>query len=125
MLFKPVAAISVEYIPVLWTADLVGDTIDPTGQTAGQPQLPVQFAVPVSSGDPNHPAEPALWYTATWLTAADVTVAGYVALCPVGPTGGSPAGQVQLTAGLVYDVWSKITGSTEAPAKFAGQQPVY
>lgn len=125
MPFHPIAAISVEYIPVLWTAELAGDNTDPTGQTAGQPQLPVQFAVPLSSGNPAAPAEPAVWYTATWLTAADVTVAGYVALCPVGPTVGSPAGQVQLTAGLTYDVWSKITGSTEAPAKFAGQQPVY
>ena len=123
--FKPIAAISVENIPVLWTAELAGTVQDPTGQTAGQSALPVQFAVPVSSGDVLRPAEPVTWYAASWLTGPDVNVAGYVQLCPVGPTGGSPAGLVQLTAGMVYDVWARIIASTEAPARFAGQQPVY
>jgi hypothetical protein len=116
--FEPIAAISLEEINILWTADLAGTEIDPTGGTAGQPQLPVQFAVPVSSGNFLAPAQPQTWYTATWLTGDNIR--GYVAQGLAGP-----GGAVTLAAGTSYDVWSKITGSPESPVKFAGVQAVY
>lgn len=119
MEFEPIAAASLEYIPVLWTAGLAGTDIDPTGETSGQPQLAVQFAVPLSSGNPLAPAEPAAWYTATWLTGTNIR--GYVAQ---GLTGPSPA-PVQFTAGMAYDVWSQITGNPESPRKFAGTVRAY
>jgi hypothetical protein len=117
--FDPVAAVSLEQIPVSWTTELAGTTIDPTGQTPGQPQLTVQFAFPVSSGNVLQPAEPVTWYTASWLLGQTDT--GYTALCLVGPGGG----QLTLTAGVKYDVWSKVTGNPETPAKFAGVLTVY
>jgi hypothetical protein len=117
--FPPIAAISVEEVNVSWTSMLAGTSIDPTGQTAGQSLLPVQFAFPVSSGNVLAPAEPVTWLAGTWLTGQ--TTPYYVAQCLVGP---SP-GLIQLTAGQVYDVWSKITGTPEIPAKFAGQLSVY
>jgi hypothetical protein len=121
--FEPVAAVSVEYVNILWTADLAGTGTDPTGQTPGQPELTVQFAAPVSSGDILHPAQPVTWYLAVWLTGTNIR--GYVAQAAVGPTGGSPAGVVQLTSGVKYDLWSRILGNPEAPARFAGVLPVY
>lgn len=120
-LFKPVSALSLEYIPVLWTSGLAGTACDPTGQTEGQGQLPCSFAVPQSSGNPLAPAEPATWYDGVWLTGANI--AGYVQQCPVGPAG--EGGEVQLTAGLSYDVWARITGSPESPVRFVGTQEVY
>lgn len=117
--FEPVAAISLEYINIEWASELAGTLIDPTGQTPGQPELPVQFAVPVSSGNPLAPAEPVTWYSATWLLGTITT--GFIAQGLVGPGGGA----VTLTAGQDYDVWSKISGSPESPARFAGTQAVY
>lgn len=114
--YEPIAAISVEYIPVLWTTELAGTEVDPT-------TLPVQFAVPLSSGNPLAPAQPVTWYAATWLTGPDVNVRGYVAQAIVGPT--SSGGLVQLTAGQAFDLWGKITGSPESPVRFAGVLPVY
>jgi hypothetical protein len=119
--FTPIAAISVVYIPVLWTTELAGTEIDPTGQAPSSSLLPVQFAVPVSSGNPLAPAEASVWYSAVWLTGANI--AGFVAQCLVGPT--SSGGLVQLTAGTTYDLWSRIEGTPEQPTIFAGQQAVY
>ena len=116
--FSPIAAVSLEYVNVTWTSRLAGTSIDPTGQTSGQSQLPVQMAFPVSSGNALAPAEPATWYTAAWLTGTTST--GYIAQCLVGP-----AGLVQLTAGQAYDVWSKILGSPEQPCRYAGTLKVY
>lgn len=117
--FSPVAALSLEYVNVTWESGLAGTAVDPTGQAPGQAVLPVQMAFPVSSGNPAEPAEPATWYAAAWLLGGTST--GYVAQCLVGPGGGVAV----LTAGLSYDVWSKVSGTPEVPAKFAGTQPVY
>jgi hypothetical protein len=117
--FPPIAALSLEDVNVIWTSQLAGTSIDPTGQTPGQPALVVQFAFPVSSGNALAPAEPSSWYQGSWLTGQ--TSAYYVAQCLVGPGGGV----VTLTAGQAYDVWSKILGSPEVPAKFCGQLAVY
>lgn len=118
-LFEPIAAISLEEINVTWESGLAGTSTDPTGQAPGQAALPVQMAFPVSSGNASAPAGPATWYAATWLLGGTST--GYVAQCLVGPGGGV----VTLTAGLSYDVWSKVSGTPEIPAKFAGAQEVY
>lgn len=117
--FKPIAAISLEEVNVRWASDLDGTEIDPTGQTEGQNILPVQFAFPISSGNPQYPAQPVTWYTGAWLLGG--TGKGFVAQCNVGPGGGA----VTLTTGQNYDVWCEITGSPEAPRKFAGTLPVY
>jgi hypothetical protein len=118
-LYAPISALSLAEINVLWTSDLDGTSIDPTGQTTGQAELPVQMAFPVSSRVPSAPAQPVTWYTASWLLGG--TGRGYVAQALVGPGGGV----VTLTAGQDYDVWSRITGSPESPVIFAGTQPVY
>lgn len=112
--FKPIAAISLEEINVVWTSDLDGTVVDPV---AGS--LVVQFAVPVSSGNEARPSQPVTWYTASWL--ANGTGKGYVAQGLVGPG----AGTTTLVAGQSYDVWGKILGSPEQPARFVGVQPVY
>ena len=117
--FKPISAGSLECINVTWQGGLAGTSIDPTGQTEGQTELPVQFAVPVSSGNPLAPAQPVTWYTATWLLGS--TSIGYVAQGLVGPGGGA----VTLTSGTAYDVWGKIIGAPEVPEKYAGTQEVY
>ena len=118
-LFEPIAAASLEMINVTWESGLAGTSVDPTGQAPGQAALPVQMAFPVSSGDYSAPAEPVTWYAASWLLGGTST--GYVAQCLVGPSGGVTV----LVAGMSYDVWGKILGSPEVPAKFAGAQPVY
>ena len=117
--FAPISALSLEMVNVSWTSDLDGTSIDPTGQTAGQAVLTVQFAFPVSSGNYAAPAQPTVWYAGSWLLGG--TGRGYVSQCLVGPGGGV----VTLTAGQDYDVWSEITGTPESPRKFAGVQPVY
>jgi len=117
--FAPIAAISLEEVNVTWTSELAGTSIDPTGQTANQPALPVQMAFPVSSGNPAEPAQPSVWFTASWLLGG--TSIGFVAQALVGPGGGVTT----LTAGLAVDVWSKISGAPEVPARFAGSLPVY
>lgn len=111
--FSPISAGSLENIPVLWNTRLAGNSVDPTTSV-------VQFAFPVSSGDPLHPAQPVTWYAGSWMTGT--TIEGYVALCLVGPGAG---GVVVLTAGVTYDVWSRVTGNPEIPQKFCGQQRVY
>jgi len=115
---EPVSSLSLENIPAVWTSDLDGTTIDPTGQTTGQPLLVVQFAFPVSSGNLLAPAQPVTWYTGSWLLGG--TGKGYFALCLIGPGGGV----VTLTAGT-YDAWSKITATPEVPVKFVGELTVY
>lgn len=117
--FAPISAASLEEVNVTWTSELAGTSVDPTGQTANQPALTVQMAFPVSSGNPAEPASPVTWYAASWLLGG--TSVGYVAQALVGPAGGV----VTLTAGLSYDVHSKISGSPESPVKFAGTLPVY
>lgn len=117
--FAPIAAISLEEVNVTWTSELAGTSIDPTGATAGSTLLPVQMAFPVSSGNPAAPAEPVTWLTASWLLGG--TSIGYVAQCLVGPGGGV----VTLTAGLSFDVWSRVSGTPEVPAKYAGSLPVF
>ena len=112
--FLPIAAASLQEVNVLWTSDLAGTVIDPTITP-----LVVQMAFPVSSGNIHTPNQPVTWYAATWLTGT--TIKGYVAQCLVGPGGGV----VTLTSGQSYDVWSKILGSPEIPAVFAGVQQVY
>lgn len=112
--FTPVAALSTENVNVIWTSELAGTVIDPTS-----PLLQVKMAFPVSSGLILRPAEPVTWYTAGWLTGT--TIAGFVAQCLVGPSGGV----VTLSAGVTYDVWSQILGTPENPVKFAGQLAVY
>lgn len=116
--FAPVSALSLEYVNVTWTSGLDGTTVDPTGQTAGQPQLPVYLAFPPSSGDVRSPSAPVTWYPGSWLTGG--TGYGYTAQALIGPGGGA----VTLTAGL-YDCWGKITGSPESPVKFTGVLAVY
>lgn len=118
-LFSPIAALSLECVNVLWLSDLDGTVIDPTGQATGQPELPVQMAFPQTSGNYAGPAEPSVWYTASWLLNG--TGRGFVAQALVGPGGGV----VTLTAGLTYDVWGKVTASPEVPARFVGTLPVY
>jgi len=117
--YPPISALSLAYINVTWTSDLDGTSIDPTGQTAGQPLLAVQFAFPVSSGSLLAPAQPSTWYAGSWLLGG--TGKGYVAQCLAGPGGGV----VTLSAGQSYDVWCRITGTPEQPVIFAGTQPVY
>lgn len=111
--FLPIAAISLQDVNVLWTSDLAGTVIDPTVTP-----LVVQMAFPISSGNINMPAQPVTWYAASWLAGG--TSKGWVAQCLVGP-----GGTVTLTTGQSYDVWSKIQGSPEIPAMFAGVQQVY
>ena len=111
--FMPVSAVGLQEINVLWTSDLAGTVVDPTVAP-----LVVQMAFPVSSGDPNAPAQPVTWYSASWL--AGTTIKGWVAQCLVGP-----GGVVTLAAGTKYDVWSQIQGSPEVPKVFAGVQQVY
>jgi hypothetical protein len=112
--FAPIAAISLQEINVTWTSDLDGTVVDPI---AGN--LTVQFAVPVSSGNPAAPAQPVTWYTASWLPNG--VGKGYVAQGLVGPG----SGNVTLVSGQDYDVWSQILGSPEQPAQFVGVQHVY
>jgi hypothetical protein len=116
--FEPVASISLEEVNALWTTDLDGTTIDPTGVSTSTSPLVVQFAFPVSSGNQLAPAQPSTWYTGSWLING--TGKGYVAQCLIGP-----GGALTLTPGQQYDVWSKVTGSPEQPVKFAGTLPVY
>ena len=98
-LFRPIAALSLECVNVTWIAELDGTSIDPTGATTGQPQLPVQMAFPQSSGDPAAPAEPSAWFTASWLTGG--TGRGFVA--QLDPTPGKQAAQrLELGLPLVY-----------------------
>jgi hypothetical protein len=118
-LFEPIAAVSLEMINVTWESGLAGTSIDPTGQAEGEPALPVQIALPVSSGNPAAPAEPVTWYAASWLLGG--TSIGYTAQGLVGP----PGGVTILTAGMSYDVWGKVLGSPEVPAKFAGTLLVF
>lgn len=117
-LFSPIAAVSLECVNVLWISDLDGTSIDPTGQAAGQPELPVQFAFPVSSGNVQAPAQPSAWFSGSWLQNG--TGRGYVAQALIGPGGGV----VTLTAGQ-YDVYSRITGTPESPVRFVGVLTVY
>ena len=117
--FHPIAAISLEYVNITWTSELAGTAIDPTGQSPGSTLLVVQFAFPVSSGNPLAPAEPSAWFTGSWLLGT--TSIGYVSQCLVGPLGGV----VTLTAGLHYDAWSQVQGTPEVPKKFAGQLAVF
>jgi len=121
MNFAPIAAISLEEININWTSDLAGTEVDPTGVSPGSTLLTVQFAVPVSSGNPLAPATPVTWYTATWLLGANIR--GYIAQGLVGPT--SMGGLVQLTAGVSYDVHGQVLGVPEQPRKFAGTISAY
>lgn len=113
MEFTPISALSLQEINIRWTSDLDGTVIDPI---AGG--LTVQFAVPVSSGNPAAPAQPQIWYAASWL--ANGTGKGFVAQGLVGP-----GGAITLAAGQSYDVWGKILGSPEQPVVYVGTQPVY
>jgi hypothetical protein len=113
-LFSPIAAVSLECVNVLWLSDLDGTSVDPTGQTTGQPQLPVYFAFPPTSGNYAEPAQPVTWFAASWLLGG--TGRGFVSQCLVGPGGGV----VTLTAGQQYDVWGRVVGNPESPEKFAG-----
>lgn len=114
MEFAPISALSLQEINIRWTSDLDGTTIDPiTGN------LTVQFAVPLSSGNPAAPAQPVTWYPASWLAGG--TGKGFVAQGLVGPG----AGTTVLVPGQSYDVWGKILGSPEQPVVFVGTQPVY
>jgi len=113
--FEPIAAISGEQVNVSWLNELPGDTTDPTSPTAG---LAAQFAFPLSSGDENHPAEPASWVPGTWL-ASQPGYKGYIAQVTVGPT--ALGGVLQLAAGQAYDVWAQI-GTVR---KFVGPLKVY
>lgn len=117
--FPPIAAVSLECVNVTWLSDLDGTSVDPTGQADGQPELPVQMAFPQTSGNYAEPAQPETWLTASWLLGG--TGKGYTAQCLVGPGGGV----VTLTAGQAYDVWGKVTGSPESPARFTGTLSVY
>ena len=119
--FEPIAAVSLQCINITWTSELFGTVIDPTGVTAGSTLLPVLFAVPVSSGNPLEPAQPATWYAATWLLGT--TSIGYLSQGLVGPVG--EGGMVQLTAGMAYDVWGQVQGAPEIPKIYAGTQAVY
>ena len=116
--FTPIAATSLEYVNITWTAELAGTVIDPTGQTPGSSLLVVEFAFPLSSGSLLAPAEPSNWYAGSWLDGTTST--GYIAQCLAGPDG-----TVLLAAGMTYDVWSQVQGVPEAPRKFAGQLSVY
>ena len=120
MNFEPIAAISLEEINIDWTSDLAGTEIDPTGVSPGSMLLTVQFAVPVSSGNPLAPAQPSVWAAAAWLLGANVK--GYIAQGMVGPS--SPTG-ITLTAGQAFDVWGKILGTPSSPVKFAGTIAAY
>lgn len=113
-----ISSLSLENVNVRWRTDFAGTSTDPTGQTPGQAELPVQFAFPASSGDVTGPASPSAWFTGSWLQ--DATGLGYVAECLVGPGGGV----TQLAAGR-YDVWSKVTGGAESPVRFVGVLTVY
>ena len=117
--FSPIAAVSLEMVNVTWMSELAGTSIDPTGATADQPALPVQMAFPVSSGNPAEPAQPSVWFTASWLLGG--TSIGWVSQALVGPG----SGVVTLTAGLSFDVWSRVSGTPEVPAKYAGALPVF
>ena len=79
----------------------------------------MQIAFPLSSGNYAAPAEPTVWFAASWLLGG--TGKGYISQALVGPGGGV----VTLTAGQQYDVWSKISGTPESPEKFAGVLPAY
>ena len=117
--FAPIAAASLEEVNVLWTSDLAGTSVDPTGVSPGSTLLVVQFAFPQSSGNPLAPAEPVLWFTGSWLTGTNIK--GYVAQILVGPGGGV----VTLAAGLQYDAWSQVLGTPEQPRKYAGTISAY
>ena len=119
--FAPVSAAGLAYINIMWTSNLLGTAIDPTGQSAGSTLLPVLMAFPASSGNPLEPAQAVTWYTAYWLLGS--TAAGYTSQCLAGPSGGG--GLVQLTAGMQYDVWGQVQGAPEIPKIYAGTLPVY
>jgi hypothetical protein len=118
-LFGPIAAVSLEEVNVTWMSSLAGTSVDPTGETDGQPALPVQMAFPPTSGNYAEPAQPQTWFAGSWLLGG--TSIGFVAQALVGPGGGV----VTLTSGQVFDVWSKVVGVPESPARFVGQLPVY
>jgi len=111
--FEPIAAISLEDLPVLWSAELGGVYQDPT-------LLTPMIALPVSSGDRMHPAQAVTWFAGQWLAGTTIAI-GSVAQFLLGPGGGV----LTLTPGTVYDVWSMLTGGSESPAKFVGQLRAY
>jgi hypothetical protein len=117
--FLPISSLSLECVNVTWNSDLDGTSVDPTGQTEGEPELPVYFAFPPTSGNYQEPAQPSAWFTGSWLLNG--TGKGFVAQCLVGPGGGV----VTLASGQAYDVLAKVTGDPEAPVKFAGVQAVF
>ena len=113
--FEPVASISKEAIPVLWTSDLGGAVTDPTA-------MAVQFAFPASSGDAAHPAQPSTWFPGTWVAPVSGGYKGFIAQCVIGPV--AQGGLIQLAPGR-FDVWSSVTTPDETPRRFAGVLTVY
>lgn len=113
--FEPIAAISQESVPAVWTSNIGGVVTDPTVLP-----MPVEFAFPVSSGNPLAPAEPSTWYPAAWVSGT--TSRGFFAECPVGTGTTGPT----LAAGKSYDVWSQVqAGPNNTVIKFVGVLPVY
>jgi trimeric autotransporter adhesin len=115
--FDPVASISAENINATWTSDLGGAEVDPTTGP-----MPVKFAFPVSSGDELNPAQPATWFTGSWLADAG-RYKGFIAQVIIGPT--ALGGLVQLARGGKFDVWSEVDTGSETVRKFVGVLAVY
>lgn len=113
MPFEPIAAISLELLPVTVTPLLAPG--NPTGDV-------VQFAF-MPYEDRQAGAPPVIspaggdWVTASWLGSQ--TVPPYVAQCLIGPTGAKT-----LTAGD-WDVWIKFTDNPEAPARWVDILKIY
>lgn len=107
--FDTVWSGSLAEIPIIWTSDLAGTSVDPVAQN-----LAVQTAFKPSSGNPEAPTPPLVgdWKAASWL--AGTTIKGFVSVCLVGP-----GGTITLTPGK-WDVWGQITATPQVPAVFAG-----
>lgn len=101
------STLSLEYVPVQWTATKSGAVYNPTSDTA--------YMAFVAGSVTATPAS-LTWYSASWDTANNA----YYALCLIGP---SP-GLVALTAG-VWTVFAKVTDNPEAPVKNAGTILMY
>ena len=95
-----VAALSTQYLRYTVAAKMTGTPYNPTADT-------VQFAFPATG------VQPSSWLSGSWETntgTPGVTPNSYVARVLVGPGTG---GVVTFTVGNSYDVWLKITDTTE------------
>ncbi len=99
-----ISALSLEYVRVQVQATEAGVPVNPTSDT-------VYLAFMAEGSTPGSSD----WKTASWETDASTSPTTDYARALVGP-----GGVITLSAGSVYDVWTKWTDNPEAPVKKAG-----